>query len=427
MNIDTFLPRFELKNCDLNSKIMLNKHVLKNGMVILGEPIEGVESVAFGFLLPCGSALLPSGHCGAANIIEDWIFRGADDLDNRALNDALDSLGINRSSSVGTNHISIAAALQAENLLPAIELYAKIITKPRLKDQQFIPAKQLALDGIAALEDDPRTKVMLNLYENFYPAPLGTSTTGKAKDINDLTEDKVRALIDEHFNYSKSIFAIAGNYDFDKLCKKMEALFDIECNQKSNELQLAQPGQKYTHFDNEGSQVHIGLMTPTAKPDDKDYYNIRTAVAVLSGGMSARLFTEVREKRGLCYAIGARYHGLKQAAGIACYAGTAAETAQQTYDVTREQFEKLHENITQEEIDRAKAGLKSQLIMSSESTAARTAGIAADYYLLSRVRSLDEIKEKIEQTSVDSVTEYLKNNKFNDYTVVTIGSTKVEM
>ena len=82
---------------------------------------------------------------------------------------------------------------------------------------------------------------------------------------------------------------------------------------------------KYTHIDNDGAQVHIGLMTETVKPTDEDYYNARVAVSVLSGGMSARLFTEVREKRGLCYAIGATYHGLKEAAGIMCYAGTTPD------------------------------------------------------------------------------------------------------
>jgi len=141
--------------------------------------------------------------------------------------------------------------------------------------------------------------------------------------------------------------------------------------------------------------------------------------------MSARLFTEVREKRGLCYAIGASYHGLKEAAGITCYAGTVPQTAQQTLDVIIEQFDRLKEDISDEEIARAKVGLESALIMSSESSASRAAHIAADYYILSRVRSLDEIKQRIEQTSKESVLKFLRENCFIDYTVVTIGPEKV--
>jgi predicted Zn-dependent peptidase len=168
-------------------------------------------------------------------------------------------------------------------------------------------------------------------------------------------------------------------------------------------------------------------MTPAVKISDPQYYNARLAVSVLSGGMSARLFTEVREKRGLCYAIGANYHGLKEAAGIMCYAGTVPSSAQKTLDVIIEQFDKLKEGVSDEEIARAKVGLESALIMSSESSASRASGIASDYHLLGRVRSLDEIKEKIEQTTVESVQNFLRENPFEEYTVVTIGPEEVEV
>ena len=169
------------------------------------------------------------------------------------------------------------------------------------------------------------------------------------------------------------------------------------------------------------------MMTPTVKPTDEDYYNARVAVSVLSGGMSARLFTEVREKRGLCYAIGARYHGLKEAAGIMCYAGTTPDKAQETLDVVIVEFGRLGEGISVEEIERAKVGLKSSLILQSESSSSRAGGIGSDYYMLGRVRSLDEIKQRIEETSVDSVLGFLRKSRFEDYTVVTIGPKEVRV
>ncbi len=405
----------------------LDKHVLKNGMVILGEPMEAVQSVAFGFMLPAGASRLPDGCCGAANIIEDWIFRGAADMNNRALGDALDSLGLNRFSSVGSGHLSIGAALEAENLAAALELYAKITRQPRLDDELFELAKQLALDHLAGLDDDPRHKVMLKLKEQFYPQPLGRSTVGEAAQLKSLTAEKTRQLVKQHFNLSRTIFAVAGRYDFDALCSQMERLFDTGPQEESKEIELSEKGSKYTHIHNDGAQVHIALMTPTVKPSDEQYYNARMAVSVLSGGMSARLFTEVREKRGLCYAIGASYHGLKEAAGILCYAGTVPQTAQQTLDVIIQQFDRLKDGISEQEIARAKIGLESALIMSSESSASRAARIASDYYVLGRVRSLDEIKERIEQTGAESVQRFLQQNPFEDYTVVTVGPEKVAL
>mgnify|MGYP001123744120 CR=1 FL=1 len=403
----------------------VDKHILKNGMVLVGEPMEAVESVAFGFMLPVGAARLPEGCCGAGNVICDWIFRGAGERDSRQLGDALDGLGLHRAGSVGSSHISIGAALEAENLADALDLYADIILRPQLKEDQFELARQLAVDSVLALDDDPRQKVMLKLREQFYPSPLGRSTIGDIEELKALTAESARGIIKEKFNLSETIFAVAGKYDFDAAAAQIEKLFEADGEKPVEPAALGAKGGAYTHLDNDGAQVHIGLMTETVKPIEKDYYNARVAVSVLSGGMSARLFTEVREKRGLCYAIGARYHGLKEAAGIMCYAGTTPEKGQETLDVIIGEFDRLSEGVSEEEIQRAKVGLKAALILQSESSSSRAGGIASDYYMFGRVRSLDEIKNKVEETSVDSVLAFLRNNKFKDYTVVTIGPKKV--
>ncbi len=370
-----------------------DKHVLSNGMVVLGEAMDAVESVAFGFMLPAGAAVVPDGFCG--------------------------------SGGVGRWDISIGGALEAGNLSEALELYGDVILRSRLEDEQFGPARQLAIDGVLGLGDDPRQRVMLELRERFYPNPLGRSPVGKIEELEKLTAEKTRELICEYFNISDTIFSIAGKYDFDAVVGQLESRFgDVE----KREVLCVEGGEragKYLHIENDGAQVHIGVMTGSVRPCDEDYYNARVAVSVLSGGMSSRLFTEVREKRGLCYAIGARYHGLKEEAGIACYAGTTPDNAQETLDVVVAEFRRLGEGVSKEEIERAKVGLKSSLILQSESSSSRAGGIGTDYYMLGRVRSLDEMKEKIEETTVESVLSYLRGNKFDDFTVVTIGPKKV--
>ncbi len=403
----------------------IDKHVLKNGMVLLGEPMEAVESVAFGFMLPAGAASMPDGCCGAGSVIAEWIFRGAGDRNSRQLGDALDGLGLARSRSIGSSHITVGAALESGNLAQALDLYADIVLKSSLDDDQFEFARQLAVDGVLSLDDDPRQKVMLKLREQFYPSPLGRSPVGEIAELKALTAEKTRQIIKENFNLSQTIFSVAGKYDFDAVCQQMERLFETGQQANTGQVTLGSKADKYTHLDNDGAQVHIGLMTGTVKQMDEDYYNARVAVSVLSGGMSARLFTKVREERGLCYAIGARYHALKEAAGIMCYAGTIPDKAQETLDVIIRQFNELADGISEEEIQRAKVGLESSLILSSESSSSRAGSIASDYYILGRVRSLDEIKEKIEATSVDSVLGFLRDNKFEDFTVVTIGPKQV--
>ena len=120
----------------------------------------------------------PEGCCGAANVIADWIFRGAGQRDNRQLGDALDGLGLHRSGGINTAHITIGAALESSNLSEAIELYGDIVLRAELGDEQFAPARQLAIDGVKGLDDDPRHKVMLKVREQFYPPPLGRRALG---------------------------------------------------------------------------------------------------------------------------------------------------------------------------------------------------------------------------------------------------------
>ncbi|GAI30904.1 unnamed protein product, partial [marine sediment metagenome] len=274
-------------------------------------------------------------------------------------------LGLHRAGSVGSSHIVMAAALEAGNLAKALPIYADIILKPALQPDQFELSRELVLQELAGLDDDPRQKVMLKLYERFYPAPFGTSPLGTAEQLGALTADKCRELIKKHFNLSRTIFAVAGKYDFGDLCRQIETLFDTDQPDAQPDISAGKSAGKYLHQHHDGAQVHIGLMTPTVPVSSPDYYNAMAAVAVLSGGMSARLFTEVREKRGLCYAVGAKYHTLKNFAGIASYAGTTPDKAQQTADIIIEQFKLLADGISTDEIGRAKVGLKSSLILQS--------------------------------------------------------------
>ncbi len=399
---------------------------LANGMMILGIPMAQVQSAAFDFLLPAGAAVMPDDCCGAPAVISDWISRGAGGKTNRELTDLLDGLGLHRNSSVQSKHIALSTALEAENLHQAIELYADIILKPALDSEQFEYSRQLALQGLAGLEDDPMQKILLMLQEHFYPDPLGRSPLGYQKDLQNLTAEKCTQIISENFNIGQTVFAVAGKYDFQKLCLLLEKLFTEQKPKKAKDINIKKQSFAYHHQQHEGVQVHIGIMTPTVTPQSADFYNARVAVAVLSGGMSSRLFTEVREKRGLCYAVGASYHSLKEMAGIGCYAGTTPDKAQQTYDVIIAEFKRLAEGISDDELARAKIGLQSSLIMQSESTTARAQAAAMDYYTLGKVRSLDEIKQQIEKITVKTVLDFLKKNPFDKFCSVTIGPERIK-
>lgn len=396
-------------------------HQLENGITLIGERIDHVHSVSFQFLLPAGVCILPTGCCGAATVIADWLFRGAGSLDSRALIEALDGLGIHRSASAGIHHLSLNASLEAGHLSSAMKLFADIILKPQLLSGQFELSRQLAIGELQGLDDDPRQKVMILLSEQFYPDPFGRPAVGKAEELETLSKEATDAIIRKMADPSQIIFSVCGQYDFDAICKQMESLFKIETIAGTKQPKVSKKEPSNSHYAAEGAQVHIGLMTPVPVASSEWYYEILAATSILSGSMSSRLFTEVREKRGLCYAVGAKYKSLKDYAGLACYAGTIPDKAQQTLDVIRDQLDSLKNGISEDELQRAKVGLKTSLIMQGESTSARSSAIGRDYFLLGHIRELEEIRERIESLRVSDVLDYLNQYPFLDYTVTTIG------
>ena len=319
---------------------------LKNGMVLLGQRMPDVHSVSFLFLLPGGASLLPSGCCGAGAVISDWLFRGAGNRSSRELIGALDHQGIHRSASPSTHHLSLSASLETSNLASTLDLYADIILRPQLAAEQFELSRQLAVSDLEGLDDDPRQKAMILLNEQFYPDPFGRPAIGKIDQLKSLSCSDTTEIAKKLFDPGRVIFSACGNYDFDAVCQQAEALFGEASSKGLIAEKSGKTGQHYTHFPSEGAQVHIGLMTAVPTLSSEYYYDIAAAVSVLSGSMSSRLFTEVREKRGLCYAVGARYKTLKDYAGIACYAGTTPDKAQQTVDVIVEQFSRLKDGIS---------------------------------------------------------------------------------
>src|SRR5262249_16491125 len=212
-----------------------------------------------------------------------------------------------------------------------------------------------------------------------------------------------------------------GDIDWPALKGEVGRLFG---DWKPRERQAVAPkpmSPRSDHLTKEIDQTQIALAFPSVPIGHADFYNARGAVGVLSQDMSSRLFTNVREKPGLCYSVYASYESFKDRASIVGYAGARPELAQETLDRTLDEFRTLVNGIEQDELDRVKVGLKSALIMRQESTGARSGAIASDWYFLGRVRPLEEIQGAIDGLTVPGVLDYLRRNPARDFTVVTLG------
>lgn len=397
------------------------QHTFPNGLTLLGEKMPGMQSAAMTLLVPSGSASDPIDRCGSSTILSDLILRGAGSRNSRQLTEYLDSLGLQRSSSIGVHHLRLGAAAIASRMLESLATYADIVQRPHLPADGFEAARDLALQALEGLEDDPRQKLLLKLREWHFPSPYGRNSMGRVEDLEKMTVELCRADFRQRFHADGSIIALAGNIDFQQIQDEVEKHFGAWNGRKQPADQLMPPPGNRHHETQKSEQTHIGIAYPSVSETDKDYYVVRLAIEVLSGGMAARLFTEVREKRGLCYAVWAGYTSLKGIGSVMGYSGTSNDRAQATLDCFLAELHRLSDGVTQEELNRAKTGLKASTIMQGESTSARAGAIAHDFFTRGRIRTLDEIQAAIDSISLEQVNAYLKTHPPGPFTIVTVG------
>ena len=398
------------------------QHTFPNGLTLLAERMEHVRSATLNFLVPAGCTNDPPAHLGIASVLTEMIVRGAGDRDSRQLALALDNLGVGRDESVGGVHIQFWGGTLARNLPAALEIYADLLRRPHFPEDELEPAQSLALQDIEGLEDEPGAKLKIELRKNHFPPPLGQDARGTVEGIRGLTIDTVRAHYQRLFRPNGTILSVAGNIDWPSLRDQVGKLFGDWEGGAEPVLNVGQARGGQSHITKDTTQTHIGIAFASVPVTHPEYWAARGAVYVLgAGGMSSRLFTEVREKEGLCYAVSAGHITFKDRASVICYAGTTNERAQRTLDVIFRELGRLQEGIEVDEVSRMQAGMKSALIMQQESTSARAQAMASDWYFLGRIRPFGEIQEAVNNLTPDSILAHLRNLPPKDFTIVTLG------
>ncbi len=404
------------------SESNVSTHVYPNGLALVAEAMPGVRSAALTFLVPAGAAYESEGRGGTAAMLAEWVTRGAGGRSSRELLTALDNLGVSHGEGAQTIHTGLSAATLGQNLIPALEIYADILLRPALDSSEVEPIRALAVQSLQSIDDDPGSKVIYELRRRHFPDPWGRPATGTPEGVEEVTEADLRNFHTRGFRPNGAILAVAGAIDFPAVRDAVARLFDSWEPQPAPLIAERPTGPRREQIAKETQQIQIALAYPTAAVTSPDYYRARAAAAILGGYSSARLFTEVREKRGLCYSVYASYESLKDRAAVVAYAGTSTDRAQETLDVTLEEIHRLGlEGVRADELDVMRAGLKSALIMQQESTMSRSSSLASDWYYLGRVRTLGEISGELDSLTDQSVSEFASKQSLDDMTLVTLG------
>lgn len=357
----------------------------------------------------------------------ELLLRGAGSLDSRAQADAFDLLGATRTTDNTRLYTKIASTMLADRFDDAAELLTDTIRRPAFEQSSFEASRELCLQSIASLADDPQERCVLGARRAHYPSPLNRSGMGTESGINALTRDGLARDWSRYAQPDGAIIAISGNIEPDHAASRLNTLL----TGWTGDLATIEPGQDaprgYHHEHDDAQQVQIVVVHDAPREPSDDVYLERVLIGVLSGGMSSRLFTEVREKRGLCYSVNASYAPTKETGTVTAYVGTTPERAQESLDVLCDELRRINGEapITQEEFDRATNGIKSRIVFSGESTRARSGSLAADIHNRGSARSLEEIAAGIDAVTLDSLNAYARSRTLGRLTIQTVGPTEL--
>ena len=406
---------------------MAQVHHFANGLTLALEEQPWNPGVSAVLLIPAGATTDPPHLSGAASVIETWLWKGTRKRSAQELAGAFDSLGVQRDGGAGREYTSFVASFLANSLSEVLALYAELLQEPAFPPEGFNQALALSMQELASLEDQPARKLSLRLRREVFQSPHGQSVLGSKETLAALTPELLENEYRRRYTPQGTILALAGGLDFESAKATVEEAFGAWEGPSPQFPEVVLTPVHSIRIDKSTAQAQIGLIYPDTGPEDPNFYASRLALQVLSGGMSSRLFTEVREKRGLVYSVSARPTSFKGFSYLYAYAGTTPERTKETLQVLQTEIERLASGVSADELARAQVGLRAGLIMQQESSRARAQIMAGDLFLLGRVRPLEEVERHILALDLTSLNEFLSTHPYRDPWVGTLGPASLEL
>ena len=400
---------------------------LASGLRFVGEHLEHSQGVALAIRIAAGAKDDPGNKFGLAHLVKETLFKGTKKRDARKLSDAVDFIGLRHNEYTATESTVMQLRFLPEHTDKALGLLREVLTLPAFPDNECETAKTQSIQELKHLEDDPFSKVFVLLKELFFGSQWGHPDLGTESSVPDISRADIQAFWQSHFIPKGAVVAAAGKFDPEVMAHHLDTIFNSggDAWPIENPPVLPNANQRKHHF-KDSQQTQIAMAFPGVPHSHPDYYILRTAVGVLAGGMSGRLFTEVREKRALVYSVGAHTVSLRNVGGIYAYAGTTTPRAAETLKVIKDELARLGDDVTTEEIERAKVGLKAHLLMDQESTYSRAREMVDDVFFEGRIIPLSEVIGRINAVTVDHVKHYWKSHPYDPYTLVTLGREALE-
>jgi predicted Zn-dependent peptidase len=377
---------------------------LPNGLNVVTHAMPHMETVALGIWVKAGARDERAEENGTAHFLEHMAFKGTKRRNARDIAEEIESAGGEINAATGMETTTYYARVLKNDWRMALDILADILTESVLDDAELERERDVILQEIAAANDQPDDLVFdLAQAASYGSHPLGRSILGTEQSVGTFNRQTILAWRNRNYWASRIVVAAAGNIDHRAFAAEAEKLMGhIERGQQPQRepphfVPLEQSQQKPL------DQTHVVLSFAAPGYRDPEIYQLQVLSNILGGGMSSRLFQEVREKRGLCYSVFSFGSAYEDAGQLGIYAASSPENAEELLDVTSGVMMSAAEQVSDAEVARAKAQIKSSLVMNLESASSRADQIARQFLAFGKVPEISTLVSKVDEVTGDEV------------------------
>ena len=379
----------------------VQKKVLSNGLMIASEAMPHLRSASLGVWIKSGSRLENAGNSGISHFIEHLLFKGTKRRSTAKIAETIDAIGGQLNAFTEKEYVGYYAKVLDTHLPDVFDLLSDMVLNPAFPAAEIERERNVIFEEINMVEDSPQELIMDLFLENFWKKhPLGRSIAGTKKTVSGITLTDVRKFFRQHYTATNVIVSIAGNIRHREVQKLAERYFSNMKTGTPTDYGTAPVAGTARAIRNKANleQTHLclGTIAPSIASDER--YCAHLLCNILGGGMSSRLFQNIREKRGLVYSIYSMLNQYRDAGTLVVYAGTAPDKASEVAELTLKEFSRLRNRlVTSRELSRAKENIKGSIMLSLESSSSRMSNLAQHMIYHDRFQTPEEILEAVDR------------------------------
>ncbi len=382
-------------------------HTLSNGLRIVTEHMPGLESAALGVWVSAGCRHEAPEQNGVAHFLEHMAFKGTTRRSALQIAEEIEDVGGYINAYTSREVTAYYARVLRDDVALALDLIADIVLNPVFDPREIEVERGVILQEIGQAADTPDDIIFDWLQEEAYPGqPLGRTILGPAERVRAFDRADFDRFVAQHYGPGQLILSAAGGVDHDEIVRLAEKAFG---HLPPSSPMTPEPGQFAGGERREIKaleQAHFTLALEAPGYRSDDIYTAQIYATALGGGMSSRLFQEIREKRGLCYTIYSQVGSYDDTGMLTIYAGTSAEELPELVTLTLDELKRSAEDMTEAELSRARAQMKAGLLMGLESPSARAERLARLVAIWNRVPPLEETVARIDAVTLPGLRDH---------------------